>query len=167
MKPMVRRKFALESFLLALLVFSLDQTSKYFVITYLREPLPLIKNFFYLQQVTNGGAAWNLMEGHRRILLCLGVLLLIFLFLLRKRFHFHEPPYHWFFGAIVGGACGNLWDRLRFGYVIDFIDLHLPFYRWPAFNLADSAICIGLLFYFIHEFFSDKKKKSVTGVKKK
>lgn len=55
-------------------------------------------------------------------------------------------------GLIIGGALGNVWDRLRFGAVVDFVDLHVAGYHWPAFNVADSAICIGVIVLLIDTF---------------
>lgn len=56
-------------------------------------------------------------------------------------------------GLIVGGAIGNVWDRVRFGAVADFIDVHVAGWHWPAFNVADSAICIGVVLLLIETFF--------------
>ncbi len=63
-------------------------------------------------------------------------------------------------GAIIGGAIGNLIDRFRFGAVADFFDVDLGFYRWPAFNIADSAIVIGVALLLLHGLFWDKKDKT-------
>jgi len=60
------------------------------------------------------------------------------------------------FSLILAGAVGNLTDRLRFGEVIDFIDLHLGPYHWPAFNAADSAITVGVIFLVIQLIFEQK-----------
>jgi signal peptidase II len=60
-------------------------------------------------------------------------------------------------GLIVGGALGNIWDRLRFGAVIDFIDLHMNGHHWPAFNIADSAICIAVTILLIETLFFSSK----------
>lgn len=48
-------------------------------------------------------------------------------------------------GSVIGGALGNMWDRAHYGAVVDFLDFHMLGYHWPAFNVADSAICIGVL----------------------
>src|SRR5262249_32014549 len=60
--------------------------------------------------------------------------------------------------AILGGAIGNLVDRLRYGEVIDFLDVYIDTYHWPAFNVADSAISVGVVFLIIH--FAYEKKES-------
>lgn len=58
---------------------------------------------------------------------------------------------------VIGGALGNVMDRMRFGAVIDFIDVHVAGMHWPAFNVADAAICVGMIILIIHSFVSDKK----------
>ncbi len=58
--------------------------------------------------------------------------------------------------AILGGALGNLVDRLRFGHVVDFVDFHALGWHWPAFNVADSAITVGAVLLILEGFFSDK-----------
>jgi signal peptidase II len=119
-------------------------------------PIAVIPHFFYLEYVGNGGAAWNLLDGHRYLLCFFGFFTLLVLFISRKKFRFHESPRHLSFALIVGGACGNLYDRMRLGYVVDFIDVHLPLYRWPTFNFADASLCIGLLFLAILEIIERK-----------
>lgn len=64
-------------------------------------------------------------------------------------------------GLIVGGALGNVWDRLRFGAVADFIDFHLAGYHWPAFNVADAAVCIGVVLMLVETFFMTPRASSV------
>ena len=61
------------------------------------------------------------------------------------------------FGFIIGGITGNLFDRLIYGWVIDFLDFQFGSYHYPSFNIADSAICIGVIFYFIDQWKNHKK----------
>ena len=60
---------------------------------------------------------------------------------------------------IIGGALGNVIDRVRFGAVLDFLDFHYQNWHWPAFNLADSFICVGVFILIVIEIFENKKKK--------
>lgn len=64
---------------------------------------------------------------------------------------------------IIGGALGNMLDRIRFGAVADFLDFHIAGLHWPAFNVADSTICIGIAMLLIHGLFFDPKKHSTAG----
>jgi signal peptidase II len=69
-------------------------------------------------------------------------------------FYHQTPRSHPYLSAalamIFGGAVGNLIDRLRFGEVVDFLDVHLGAYHWPAFNVADSAITVGIAIFILH-----------------
>jgi signal peptidase II len=59
-------------------------------------------------------------------------------------------------GLVVGGALGNVWDRLRFGAVVDFLDFHAFGLHWPAFNVADAAVCVGVVLLIVQQFFMQK-----------
>ena len=63
------------------------------------------------------------------------------------------------FGLLCGGIVGNLIDRIFHGHVIDFLDVHLPFYRWPAFNIADMGITLGLFLYLVTSFWLNQTSK--------
>lgn len=72
-------------------------------------------------------------------------------------FYHQTPRSHPFFGfalaLIFGGAVGNLIDRLRFGEVVDFLDVYVGAYHWPAFNIADSAVTVGVIIFLLHILF--------------
>lgn len=67
---------------------------------------------------------------------------------------------------VISGAIGNVIDRLRFGAVIDFIDVHVAGYHWPAFNVADSCICVGVFLLIIHSLFFESREKDATNESK-
>ena len=81
----------------------------------------------------------------------IALIALVALWLFRKSLGFEHLWGRFALGIFAGGVVGNLIDRIRFGHVIDFIDVHLPLinYRWPAFNIADCGICIGVTIYII------------------
>jgi signal peptidase II len=85
----------------------------------------------------------------------LGIALLFFIYYARNILGVHEHPIA--FGLLVGGILGNVIDRLFRGFVIDFIDINLQFYRWPTFNIADTALCIAA---FTLIFFPSKSKQN-------
>ena len=130
-------------FLIALAVLAADQISKYFIVQ-LMEPhqsIPIIENIFHITYVRNFGAAFGLLP-NRTILFVLVSLSVAFLILL---FHRQIPPGHPYLRIALalqfGGALGNnLFDRLRLGYVVDFLDFQV----WPVFNVADMAIVAGI-----------------------
>jgi signal peptidase II len=147
---MIQRKHLILLSLSGLIV-SFDQLIKTAIINrfVLGESLPVIPNFFNLTLVHNPGAAWglfaNLRDNIREPLFTIVPLctLAIILFLF-QRLEAHQKLSIFSLSAIVGGAVGNLIDRARVGYVIDFLDFHFySSYHFPAFNLADAAITIG------------------------
>jgi signal peptidase II len=118
--------------------------------------IEIIPNILYLCHLGNKGAAWGILQGYGNYLALLAVLVLISIYYYRKEFNLKQPVQQVAFGLLCGGIIGNLVDRITHGYVIDFLDLHLPGYRWPAFNIADSAICIGIILYL---FYSISQKR--------
>ena len=128
--------------------------------------ITVIEDFFYLVHIGNQGAAWGIFSEYSGILTLLSFAVLLFIFCFREQLELHRGTVQIAFGLLIGGILGNLIDRIRVGHVIDFIDIHLPFTlpyilpygRWPAFNIADSAIVLGMLFYLLLSL-SDTKKK--------
>lgn len=147
------------------LVILLDQVTKALVLNYLPlyrhsgDSISLIPGFFNLTHIQNPGGAFGLLANQSpqiRTLLFMGVSTLAVFLLLY--FYFSTPPTHrWLssaFAAILGGAVGNLIDRFRFGYVVDFLDFFVRGWHWPAFNVADSAITVGITIFIIHLVFN-------------
>lgn len=139
---------------LSALVIVLDQLSKLWASTALdyAEPVPLMP-FLNLTLMHNSGAAFSFLSqagGWQRwffalVAIAVSAILIIWL----KRL---SPAQRWLAAAlalVLGGALGNVFDRLYFGYVIDFIDVYYQAWHWPAFNVADSAIFVGALMLII------------------
>ena len=145
-----------------LVQYSIPFESSYFA----PDRITIIEDFFYLVHIGNKGAAWGMFSEYSGILTLLSFAVLLFIFCFRKQLELHRGTVQIAFGLLIGGILGNLIDRIRVGHVIDFIDIHLPFTlpyilpygRWPAFNIADSAIVVGMLFYLLLSL-SDTKKK--------
>jgi signal peptidase II len=105
------------------------------------KPLAVFGQWFFIGHTQNTGAAWGLWQGCNRGLAVLGLLVAaVILWSYAQTIKVHPVAY----GLLSGGILGNVLDRLRQGGVTDFIDIHLPFYRWPSFNLADTAICLAV-----------------------
>jgi signal peptidase II len=141
---------------LALLVLVLDQISKGWVLANFRlMDRQIVTSFFNLVLVFNAGASFSFLAdagGWQKwffVALALGISLWL-LSLLRK--HAHERLMPAALSLILGGAIGNVVDRLRFDAVVDFLDFHLAGYHWPAFNVADSAIFVGVALMLWHQF---------------
>ncbi len=137
-----------------------DQLTKSAVVSALNlyESREIIPGLFNLVYVTNTGAAFSMLADlnspwRHYFFLAIGILALIGLTLANWKLRQVNRLYSWPLALIAGGAAGNLVDRLRFGSVIDFLDFYLGNMHWPAFNLADSAICVGAgLFLLINIF---------------
>lgn len=132
---------------IAALVIALDQISKYYVIqVFAWGDLLKVTGFFDLVRAHNTGAAFSLFASQpgwqRGFFIAVASIASVFiLYLLRKDSGSMLSKLS--LSLILGGALGNLIDRLAHGYVVDFLSLHLGSYYWPAFNIADSAITIG------------------------
>jgi signal peptidase II len=137
-------------FLGAVGVFLLDQLSKWLVTQniVLHEGVTVIPGFFRLTHVVNRGAAFGLLsdsEWNVAILILFSLVALAVVSTLLWRNSHRVNTTGFGLALILGGAVGNLWDRLLEGHVVDFLDFHLGGYHWPAFNVADSAIVVGAL----------------------
>jgi len=135
----------------------LDQVAKYLVET-LRPNILVIPGFFNVTYVRNTGAAFGILQGKH--LLLAGVSLLAMGVLLFLLFYEREEKTGLLLALalILGGTCGNLIDRIRFGYVIDFLLLYIQRYQWPAFNIADSSISIGVGLLILVTFLESRKE---------
>lgn len=140
----------------ALGVGSLDQLSKGWIA--LRLPYPtygesgaicVVRDFCYLVHVGNTGAAWSLFSGRSVLLALLAGATLAAIFFWRRSLGLRDRLAQISFGLLCGGIAGNLLDRLRHGYVVDFLDLHFGHYVYPTFNLADAGICTGVGLFLI------------------
>ena len=138
----------------------LDQFTKALIIGHVsfNQTIPVMRGFFNITHIHNPGGAFGLMAN-----LSPALRSIIFLFISSLAagliFYFYKktpPNYPWLaaaFALIFGGAIGNLIDRLRFGFVIDFLDLYISNLHWPAFNVADSAISVGIGIFVFHLLF--------------
>lgn len=149
--------------LLAGTIIVVDQATKLAVMESMRlhESIPIVQDFFSLTYIRNPGAAFGLLAGSSNAfrMVFFGITSLVALALLGTIL-FRLPEKDWLgqlsIAGILGGAVGNLIDRLRYGEVIDFLDVHVKSYHWPAFNVADSAISVGVVFLIIHFAFEKK-----------
>ena len=140
------------SFLVALL----DQITKSLVGQNLRVggSIPVIPGFFDLRYVQNTGAAWGMFEGFSGWLIVISIVMLVVIVVFRRSFVMDALIYRLTMGLLVGGIVGNLIDRVRLGYVVDFLDFYWRGHHFPAFNAADAAICVGVGLYVISQRFA-------------
>jgi signal peptidase II len=141
--------------LIAVAVLAADQASKAWIQATLpfntygedRGAIPVIRGFFDIVHVGNTGAAWSMFTGRSILLASLAAATLVAIFLGRKALGLPGNHAQLCFGLLCGGITGNLIDRLRWGHVVDFLDFHFGSYVYPTFNVADSAICVGVALY--------------------
>lgn len=123
-------------------VFAVDRLSKIILLKNFRESegRPLLGGVFRLTRVNNSGAAFGMLKGHGDFLIffSMGCVLALTVYLLRRKNIAGIRV--WASSLMLGGALGNLYDRIRCGYVVDFLDFRI----WPVFNLADSCITVGV-----------------------
>ncbi len=138
-------------------VILLDQVTKILVLQHmpLHDSITIIPGFFSLTHVHNPGGAFGFMAQNSSPLRHWLFLLAAFFALGMILYFYHQTPRsHPFFGfalaLIFGGAIGNLIDRLRFGEVIDFLDVYVGYLHWPTFNVADSAVSVGVIIFLLH-----------------
>jgi len=136
-------------YLIALSLLFLDQFSKYLIRQKLpvAVSIPVINSIFHITYVENTGIAFGLFpQGHSLFIIISLIIIIVIVFFERKKV-LKSPWERFCLGLVLGGALGNLIDRLRFGFVIDFLDFRV----WPVFNLADSGVCIGgiLMVFFL------------------
>lgn len=145
--------YSLPTFgVIAVVVVGLDQLTKWLAVMRLADsaPFEIIPRLLQLTYRTNTGAAWSMFSDHPTKLALFSSLvavgLIVWTFMLRPEEVALRPA----LGLVVGGAVGNLIDRFRLGHVIDFIDAHWEeAYHFPTFNIADSAICVGIGVLFV------------------
>lgn len=137
--------------LIAAAILLLDQATKLLVIRSIGayEQRVVIEGFFNLVHSENTGAAWGIFQKRNDLLAAISLLTILALYLFRHSFQLHRKGSTVAFGLIAGGIVGNLIDRVRVGHVIDFLDFYVDTHHWPAFNVADSAICIGVGLYIL------------------
>ena len=135
--------------LVALCVVLLDQASKEWVrgAFSLHESVPVIPGFFHLTYIRNTGAAWGMFSGQNVALSALALVMLAVLVVFRRKILPPGRVHRVALGLLCGGIAGNLFDRLRLDYVVDFLDFFVRTSHFPAFNVADSAICVGVGIY--------------------
>lgn len=134
---------------LALVVAIFDQATKQWIRNTfaLHDGITVINGVFDLRYVQNTGAAFGMFEGNNHWLVLLSAVVLVLLVRYWRVLMGESLLHRVAIGLMLGGVAGNLLDRLRFSHVIDFLDFYWGRSHFPAFNVADSAICVGVTLY--------------------
>ena len=159
----MRSRYSL-ALVLAGAVLALDQATKLWVQSAigLWEGTPVVPGFFNLVHVLNKGAAFGLLNDHgldwqRWFFIGVSVVAVGVIVHLLRTEQMEAPFMRAGLGLILGGALGNLVDRVRTGLVVDFLDVHIGAHHWPAFNVADSAITVGVFAMFVSLYRSRRR----------
>ncbi|HEX3046188.1 MAG TPA: signal peptidase II [Bacillota bacterium] len=131
-------------FYLTVLLIFLDQTSKWFVQTKMfpMQSVDIVRGFFSITYATNYGAAFGILQSQTLLLIAVSLGVIVTVWINRRKMNGYPWVMQVGLAVALGGAVGNLIDRIRLGFVVDFIN----FYIWPIFNVADMAIVIGVVF---------------------
>ncbi|ALX47399.1 signal peptidase II [Lentibacillus amyloliquefaciens] len=148
-------------YILALLVIAIDQLSKWVVVKTMElgEQITVIDNFFYLTSHRNSGAAWGILQGQMGFFYVITVVVVIGLIYFMQKYARESKLLAIALSLILGGAIGNFIDRLFMKEVVDFFDFIIFGYDYPIFNIADSALVVGVILVIIITIIDERKEK--------
>ena len=144
--------------IISLVCIIIDQIIKVVITTNVEfaHSINVINNFFRITYLQNTGAAWSILSGNRILLIIVTIIalgIIYYVFLKDKKIKNYESI---LLGLLLGGIIGNLIDRVRFGYVIDYLDFNIFSYHYPVFNFADICIVISIIILVIISLKEDK-----------
>lgn len=141
------KKHILISYPIIAVLFTIDIVTKYLFTNVFKNLIPNVLSIYYSE---NTGAAWSMLTGKVYFLAIMSVLFLVVLIIFSNKFKEKTVYYSITYAFIIGGALGNLFDRVFFGFVRDFIQLDfITFMHFPVFNFADSFLVIGVIMFAI------------------
>lgn len=144
-------------FITTALVFILDRLSKKIIVYKNIVYYPVIQKYLSLTLMANTGAAFSLFQGRQKLLILISASAALgFIYYFSKRKISTLQQIAW--GLLIGGAFGNLFDRIVYNFVVDFINIEA--FKFPVFNLADAAITIGAVLIFYHAIFIERGKNA-------
>ena len=134
-----------------------DQAIKFLVVSLMElgESIPVFAGIFHITYIENPGAAFGLFANQRLVFIMAGILVIAAACLMYRRLMSEKAIIRWGVALLLGGAVGNLIDRLRIGGVIDFLDFRI----WPVFNIADIGICVGVALLMYALIYDTEKEK--------
>ncbi|PXZ08603.1 lipoprotein signal peptidase [Gilliamella apicola] len=154
----MKKDTGLYWFLFAVVVFVIDIASKFWILNhfFLYESVNLLP-FFSITYVHNIGAAFSIFEGQRWILAAVAFVVSVVIIYMLYRNNRQQKLENISLALILGGALGNLFDRLYHGFVVDFLDVNFGDWHYPTFNIADCAICLGIGLFILGNYAKPKK----------
>lgn len=153
------KKKDILNFILIIIFISLDQISKFCVVSNMKlySSIKIIPNFFSITYNTNYGAAFGSFEGQKYLFYIITIIVLIYFFKEYKKYNINNLTRVSLI-LIISGIIGNFIDRIIHGYVIDYLDFNIFSYNFPIFNFADSLMVIGVIILIIYTIMEEKWK---------
>lgn len=160
MKHVFQKANGLIWLIVTVVIFFIDIISKFIIHNnfYHGESIPL-SNFFAITYARNTGAAFSILEGQRWLLAVVAILISLFIIYMLYKNGRDKKLENFSLSLLLGGALGNLFDRLYHGFVVDFLDFDFGFWHYPTFNIADCAICSGIALFILSSYQHRKKEK--------
>lgn len=148
-------------YVIALFVIAIDQISKWLIVKNMElgTSIPIIDNVLYITSYRNRGAAWGILENKMWFFYIITVVFVVFIVIYMQKYAKTDKLLGISLGLILGGAIGNFIDRVFRQEVVDFIHVYIFSYNYPVFNIADSALCIGVVLIIIQTLLEGKKTK--------
>ncbi|WP_210609861.1 signal peptidase II [Priestia flexa] len=151
-------------YMIALAIIIFDQLTKWIVVKEMElgESIPVVENFLYITSHRNRGAAWGILEGQMWFFYAITIVVVIGLIVYIRKINKADKWLGVALGLMLGGAIGNFIDRVFRQEVVDFVNTYIFTYDFPIFNVADSALVVGVGIMFILTLFEGKQKKEST-----
>ncbi|KSU85003.1 signal peptidase II [Fictibacillus enclensis] len=148
-------------YILALFVLGLDQVTKWMIVKNMHfgESITVIENVFYITSHRNRGAAFGILQNQMWFFIIITIAVIFAVIYYMQKHAKHQPLLRLALGLVLGGATGNFLDRIIRKEVVDFLDVKIGSYNYPIFNVADSALVIGVILIFIQTLMESKSKK--------
>ncbi|NGY92428.1 lipoprotein signal peptidase [Bacillus megaterium] len=148
-------------YLIALAVILIDQVTKWMIVKemYYGQSITVIENFLYITFHRNRGAAWGILQGQMWFFYLITVVVVVGLIIYIQKLKKQDKWFGIALALMLGGAIGNFIDRVVRKEVVDFVNTYIFTYDFPIFNVADSALVVGVIIMFIMTLFEGKMKK--------
>ncbi|APH05330.1 signal peptidase II [Bacillus weihaiensis] len=148
-------------YIIAAVIIAIDQITKWYIVKNMElgENIPVIENFLYITSHRNTGAAWGILAGQMWFFYIITAIVIVGLIYYIQKYARENKVMGLALGLMLGGAIGNFIDRLFRKEVVDFINTYIFSYNFPIFNVADSALCVGVGLLFIHMLFFEGKQE--------
>lgn len=148
-------------YLISGIIVLIDQLTKLLVAQTMeiREQIPVVEGVFYLTSHRNSGAAWGILQGQMWFFYVVTIIVVGFIVYYMRQYAKESKWMGWALALILGGAVGNFIDRVFRKEVVDFLDLYIGSYNYPIFNIADSALVIGVIMVMIAVLLDEKANK--------